>query len=117
MVRGNCDSTWTFSEAGFSIPPIYTILNLEDRIVFVTHGDAIPIWNAAPIPLSVKDFFISGHTHIAFVAQSSTGPTVINPGSASSPRDNRPSSYAVLTNREILVKALRSRRILEELTI
>ncbi|MEA5032430.1 MAG: YfcE family phosphodiesterase [Sphaerochaeta sp.] len=117
MVRGNCDSVWTFSEAGFSIPPKYTVLNLGDRIVFVTHGDAIPSWNAAPIPLSEKDIFISGHTHIASVTKSSTGPTVMNPGSASSPRDNRPPSYAVVTNREILIKALGSRRILVELTI
>ncbi|MGE0073931.1 MAG: metallophosphoesterase [Sphaerochaetaceae bacterium] len=117
MVRGNCDSVWTFSEAGFSIPPKYTVLNLGNRIVFVTHGDAIPSWYAAPTPLSEKDIFISGHTHIAFVTQTSTGPVVMNPGSASSPRDNRPPSYAVITDREILVKALVSRRVMEALTI
>lgn len=117
MVRGNCDSVWTFSEAGFPIPPKYTILNLGVRTVFVTHGDTIPIWNAAPISLLENDIFISGHTHIALVTQSSTGPYIINPGSASSPRDNRPPSYAVITNREILVKALVSRRVLEALTL
>ena len=117
LVRGNCDSAWTFPEAGFPIPPKYTIIEFFQRTVFVTHGDVITDWRAAPVPLSKKDIFISGHSHIAHLEQSSAGPIVLNPGSVSSPRDHRPPSYAVITADEISIKVLRSRRILKKLML
>jgi hypothetical protein len=60
----------------------------------------------APYPLSSDDLFISGHTHVAKLIHLPEEPITLNPGSLSSPRDNSPPSYALLSSDEIVIKNL-----------
>jgi putative phosphoesterase len=99
LVRGNCD----FYRP---IPPRYTTATFRKRVLFVTHGHIIRGWEEAPYPLSSDDLFISGHTHVAKLIHLPEEPITLNPGSLSSPRDNSPPSYALLSSDEIVIKNL-----------
>lgn len=116
LVRGNCDSPWVFAEYGFNLPPRYLIEKQGNRTLLLTHGDIIRDWRAAPIHLEEHDIFIHGHTHIALLSGRKGSPIILNPGSASSPRDGRAASYAVITHDRIQIKELRSGRIIQQLS-
>ena len=112
LVRGNCDSIWSFSEAEFPVPTQYAIEKLGSRTIFLTHGHLITHWKIAPYPLTSEDIFITGHSHRIQLAHSARQPILLNPGSASSPRDKNPPSYAVVTSQDIFIKALATGKIL-----
>ena len=99
LVRGNCD----FHHPA---PPRYATATFRKRVLFVTHGHIIRGWEEAPYPLSSDDLFISGHTHVAKLIHLPEEPITLNPGSLSSPRDNSPPSYALLSSDEIVIKNL-----------
>jgi len=117
IVRGNCDSPWTFTELGMQIPPRYLSQSLGERTLFVTHGDVVREWKAAPVALKEGDLFVTGHTHVARIIRHRGVPILINPGSASSSRDGRAPSFAIITETCITIGELASGRIMEKLTI
>jgi putative phosphoesterase len=116
-VRGNCDSPWVFPDYGFALPPRYLVVDIGGRTLFLTHGDIYHDWRSSPVKLHNRDIFVTGHTHIARLSKFSDGPLLLNPGSASLPRDGRPPSYAVVTDREIVLKELFTQRMMDKLLI
>lgn len=117
FVRGNCDSVWSFSEAGYPLPTQYATLPFEGRTIFLTHGHLILSWQTAPLPLETSDIFINGHTHRSLLLHPKDHPIQLNPGSAASPRDRRPPTYAMITTKEITIKLLTSGKIVERLRL
>lgn len=117
LVGGNCDLGWAFSEAGFQIPPRYTTVKMGTRTLFITHGHFITSWREAPLNLFSHDIFISGHTHIASLKHPKGAPILLNPGSASSPRNHQPPSYALITETEISIRSLDTRKQLHTLVL
>jgi len=116
-VRGNCDTLWIFSESGFRIPTMYVSVSIGARTIFLTHGDVIHSWQSFPAKVGEEDIFITGHTHVAHLSKHAHSPYLLNPGSASSPRDGRPPSYAIVTNHGIVLKDLKTRQVLDNLLI
>lgn len=94
LVRGNCDSSYAFSQAGLPLPPINRTIAWGPRTILLTHGDRFP----SPYGLSLKsgDIFVSGHTHHPKIQMDSEGILRINPGSPAFPRTTLGPTYAVL---------------------
>ena len=115
MVRGNCDAASEFHPATLNLPPRYRSLDFGDHTIGITHGDRDPAWESAPFPLASQDIFITGHTHIAKLTHPKKAPWLLNPGSASRPRNSRHCSYAVITHTGISVKKLKNGHILHKL--
>ena len=100
-VRGNCEAEVDQMMLEFPVMADYTILFYEGRRIFATHGHSFSIDNLPP--LSEKDAFIQGHTHVP-VAEQKAGVYVLNPGSITLPKENFPNSYAVLEDNVFVVK-------------
>ena len=89
-VRGNCDS-----EVEFPMQSDYCVGIFNDIYFFITHGH---IYSEDRLPkLSKGSAFIYGHVHLP-IAKNVDGIYILNPGSASLPKENNPNSYAILDN-------------------
>ncbi|MBR6755688.1 MAG: phosphodiesterase [Peptococcaceae bacterium] len=92
-VRGNCDTEVDQAMLEFPIMAEYTILNLEDRIIFATHGHRFQQGNA--LILEPGDIVVQGHTHLA--GKENRGHYhCLNPGSAALPRGGSKAGYILL---------------------
>jgi uncharacterized protein len=108
IVRGNCDSPWAFVDVQLPVPPIYRTVDFCSRSILLTHGDRIQSWYDAPAKLSNNDIFIYGHSHVAMLSHSDHTPYILNPGSASRPRDSHEPSFAVISEKDIAIKEILS---------
>lgn len=117
MVRGNCDSVWSFSEAQFPVPRQYATMTFGERTIFLTHGHLITHWEVSPLPLQTTDIYICGHTHRSQLIHPKGAPILLNPGSVTSPRDSNPPTYAMITSKHIVLHALDTGEIRDSLAI
>jgi putative phosphoesterase len=116
-VKGNCDVPWNFRKANFNIPPLYLVEQLENRKLFVTHGDLFYSHHLFPLPIDENDIFITGHTHIALLEKEQGSPYLLNPGSLSTPRDKSRPTYALINKEEIVIKELETQKIVKRLNL
>ena len=94
-VRGNCDSEVDQMVLEFPIQSDYCVGIFNDIYFFITHGH---IYSEDRLPkLSKGSAFIYGHVHLP-IAKNVDGIYILNPGSASLPKENNPNSYAILDN-------------------
>ncbi|MGG6313064.1 phosphodiesterase [Paenibacillus macerans] len=100
-VRGNCDAEVDQMLLEFPMMADYAMIFAEGRRIYATHGHGFNI-DQLP-PLTDKDVFIQGHTHIP-VADHKNGVFVLNPGSIALPKENYPNSYGILHDGEFAVK-------------
>ena len=99
-VRGNCEAEVDQMVLNFAVSADYNILPLGNRIVFMSHGH---IYGPDHLPsLKENDIFLSGHTHIP-TAEKVNGIYLLNPGSASLPKNNHPASYGLLDEKGFAV--------------
>lgn len=105
LVRGNCDSSYDFSNAGITLPPLNRTIDWQGRTLFMTHGDRIH----SPVGQNLKagDIFISGHTHVPKLHKSENGVIWVNPGSTTYPRTALGPTYALLDDKGISIRKLR----------
>ena len=94
-VRGNCDSEVDQAVLTFPILAEYALLDLGDRLLFITHGDH---YNADALPpLHAGDVLIHGHTHVP-TCEEKNGVAVLNPGSVAIPKGDSDFGYMLLEN-------------------
>ena len=117
-VRGNCDSPWSFSDAGLPLPPLYVTLHLaSDKIdnpgfeVFMTHGHVYFNEEAEG-----ADIIISGHTHVP-VMEKKGQVLYLNPGSAGSSRSYLPESYMILNSNFVKLCSVKNKTVLKKIKI
>lgn len=91
-VRGNCDSEVDQMVLYYPMMQDYTILNNDEKTIFITHGH---IHEPKDAHLTRSDVFISGHTHIPGFSQVKNT-LCVNPGSISLPKEGHPPTYAYL---------------------
>ena len=97
-VRGNCDGEVDQMVLDFPIMADYAVFELFGRTVYATHGHH---WNAqTPPPLCHGDALLYGHFHIPMCEEAELKGgagrfTVLNPGSASLPKNGTPHSIMV----------------------
>jgi len=102
-MRGNCDSEVDDMLTHFPITAEYQIVPLAKGKLFATHGH---IFDETTIPKNVVkgDVFAFGHIHIPILEQNESGIFILNPGSASLPKEGHPPTYAVITEEKIEIK-------------
>lgn len=92
-VRGNCDSEVDQMVLEFPMMADYGLLALNGKTIYATHGH---IYNEEILPpMKPGDALIHGHTHLP-VAKAMGDGFLLNPGSASLPKDGNPNSYGML---------------------
>ena len=102
-VRGNCDSDVDQMVLEFPILAEYSIIFVNNRMIYITHGHKYNK-NSLP-PLNSGDILLHGHTHIPVCENiNDNGIMYLNPGSVSIPKDNSKNSYIVLTDTEFIWK-------------
>jgi len=100
-VRGNCDAYVDQVVLEFPIMSDYSIIYLDGRTLFLTHGH---IYNKNNLPnLNDGDIIIHGHTHVP-VIEKINNIIYMNPGSVSAPRKNTPNTFMIYDNHEFKIK-------------
>ncbi len=104
LVRGNCDSSYDFSNAGIALPPLKRSIDWQGRTIFMTHGDRIH----SPFGQNLKagDIFVSGHTHTPKLQKGEDGVIWVNPGSTTYPRTTLGPTYALFDDEGISIHKL-----------
>ncbi len=107
-VRGNCDSEVDQMVLDFPIMADYSILNIDNINLFLTHGH---IYNKENMPnIEDKDILIHGHTHVNTIEKLEKA-TYINPGSISMPKEEQENSYMVYENKNFIIKNLEGKEL------
>ena len=92
-VRGNCDSEVDQMVLEFPMMADYSILDVDGRTVFITHGH---LYHEDCLPnLQKGDVLVHGHTHV-LMEKEKDGILILNPGSVSIPKEGNPPTFAIL---------------------
>lgn len=102
-VRGNCDAEVDQMVLDFPIMADYSILDLDGRLIFATHGH---IYNENNLPpMGRCDVLLNGHTHIPkYVSHGDY--TYMNPGSVSIPKEGSRHGYMIYEDKKFIWKDL-----------
>ncbi|MGL4372381.1 MAG: phosphodiesterase, partial [Turicibacter sp.] len=113
-VRGNCDSEVDQMVLEFPIMGDYNVIPLKNRKVVASHGH-IYDENKLPLSLVTGDIFIFGHIHLPVLKQLE-GIYIINPGSASLPKEDNPNTYGILDDHQFKIKTFDG-EVFKEMTL
>lgn len=107
-VRGNCDSEVDQMVLEFPIMSDYTILNVDNIDMFLTHGH---LYNKEVLPpINDNYVLIHGHTHINVIEKMNIG-AYINLASISMPKENEENSYMIYENKKFTIKNLEGKEL------
>lgn len=99
-VRGNCDSEVDSMVLKFPLVELAALV-LDGRRFLCTHGH---IFNADNrLPMDDGDILLFGHSHL-YLCEKRENVFVINPGSVSLAKEERPNSYMVYKNGTCQIK-------------
>ncbi len=100
-VRGNCDSEVDQMLINYPMMETYTLIQLENRKIFLTHGH---VYHPDEHPaLQEGDILAFGHVHLPLAEK--RGPIyLLNPGSISLPKEGNPPSYGLFADNTLQVK-------------
>lgn len=102
-VRGNCDTEVDQMVLDFPVLADYAILDLGERLAYLTHGH---IYNEGNLPpICDGDIIIHGHTHVPKCVKHKNY-ICMNPGSVSIPKEDSHHGYMTLENGKFLWKDL-----------
>lgn len=102
-VRGNCDTEVDQMVLDFPVLADYAILDLGERLAYLTHGH---IYNEGNLPpICNGDILIHGHTHVPKCVENENY-ICMNPGSVSIPKKDSHHGYMTLKNGKFLWKDL-----------
>ncbi|MHB0975888.1 MAG: phosphodiesterase [Candidatus Aquicultorales bacterium] len=115
FAKGNCDSEVDQLALGYPIQQPMAHIKLHEVSLLVLHGDKYDEKGLEKLGRSYGvDIIVRGHTHERTVKDIG-GLTVMNPGSASLPKDGPPSAAIVNTDeRKIRIFGLEKRDVLVE---
>lgn len=100
-VRGNCEAEVDQMVLEFPVLADYALLDLGEKMVFLTHGH---VYNEGNVPPMKKgDILLHGHTHIAKCVEHEDY-VYMNPGSVSIPKEDSRHGYMTLENGRFLWK-------------
>ena len=106
-IKGNCDSRVDETVLGFALEDSKA-LPIGGHIVWLVHGDKL---DEVKHLVGDKDIILYGHTHIYEIAKLD-GVLYVNPGSIGFPKNDNPSTYAILEDGMISIKELESGKTL-----
>ena len=97
-VRGNCEAEVDQMVLPFPTMADYTVMDLGDHLVYLTHGHLASPDNLPP--LKEGDVFLSGHTHIP-MDEIRNGIRCLTPGSVSIPKGGSAHAALIMDGKEI----------------
>lgn len=109
-VRGNCDSEVDQMVLEFPILADYALLVLNGKTFYATHGHVYH--KEARPPMRPGDVLVHGHTHLP-VAEPMGDCYLLNPGSASLPKEGNPNSYGILDETVFTIYDFEGRKVKE----
>ncbi len=98
-MEGNCDSPYDIEESDFPIYPGIISLNIDDKKIYITHGNKYNIDRRNGFD---GDILVYGHKHIPYIKKDNNQ-IFICVGSISYPRDEKGCSYMIYDNKEFLI--------------
>ncbi len=102
-VRGNCDTEVDQMVLEFPIMAEYALLELGNRMIFLTHGH---VFNEKHLPpLHDGDILLHGHTHVPKCIDHGNY-IYMNPGSVSIPKENSHHGYMTFDGADFTWKNL-----------
>ncbi len=110
-VRGNCDNEADQKVLNFPIMADYAQLVADNYTFFLTHGH---LYKSTDLKAGLDTIFVFGHIHVTVLEKNQV--YVLNPGSISLPKDNKPSTYAIYENGTIQIKTIDG-QILDEMEL
>ena len=99
VVKGNCDAEVDQMVSEFAIQE-NILEKINGKNMFFTHGHKYNIDN---LPNEDFDIMFYGHFHTCFIKKYDNQ-LFVNPGSISLPKDNTPHSYAMIEEKDIVIK-------------
>ena len=102
-VRGNCDAEIDQMVLNFPIMADYTVLFVDGREWFVTHGHVFDETKMPPHTPGVV--LVHGHTHLKILSRVDDF-YYVNPGSTSIPKDDDRGSYMIYEDGTFTIKDL-----------
>ena len=99
VVRGNCDAEVDQMVSEFDIKE-HILEKINGKNMFFTHGHKYNIDNLPPEDF---DIMFYGHFHTCFIKKYDNQ-LFVNPGSISLPKENTPHSYAMIEEKDIVIK-------------
>ncbi len=104
-VRGNCDSEVDQMLLDFPIQGTYSILLVDGRRFFITHGH---VYNEKHLPKAPScDVFVYGHTHLHTLQAAQEGrPAILNTGSPTFPKGGNQPTFATYDDGTLNLRTL-----------
>ncbi len=99
VVRGNCDAEVDQMVSEFDIKE-HILEKINGKNMFFSHGHKYNIDNLPPDDF---DIMFYGHFHTCFIKKYDNQ-LFVNPGSISLPKENTPHSYAMIEEKDIVIK-------------
>lgn len=102
-VRGNCDSEVDQMLLRFPMMGDYAIVVADGIRLFLTHGHH---YNVNDLPPFDFDVFVCGHSHLWQIEEDAEHRLIVNTGSPTFPKQERPATFATLDDGVISVRTL-----------
>lgn len=102
-VRGNCDSEVDQMLLHFPMMGDYAVVVADGAKIFLTHGHHYNVQNLPPFDF---DVFVCGHSHLWQIEQDEQQRLIVNTGSPTFPKQERPATFATLDNGTLSVRTL-----------
>ena len=119
-VLGNCDSPFSYRDAGFNSVSHFRKTEFFNLKIFMTHGHFCTYPSDVGLEDDYFDLIIRGHSHIPLL-QKQGNLVFLNPGSPSSPRGHNQKSYGIIEFNEgvarVSIRALTDNSTISELRI
>lgn len=109
-IKGNCDSEVDEMVLEFPLPNEKR-LQFFNKEIYLTHGHHI---NPCKYPTTkVADLIFYGHSHVPGITECKDM-IFVNPGSISMPKENYGCSYAIIDEKNIIIKTLEQQVIFKK---
>lgn len=102
-VRGNCDSEVDQMLLRFPMMGDYAVVVDDGLRIFLTHGHR---WDTAHLPPFAFDVFACGHSHLWELGRDAAGHVLVNTGSPTFPKQERPATFATLESGVLSIRTL-----------
>ncbi len=117
FARGNCDSDVDQLALSYPLASPYLLLRLEELTLLVHHGHIFSEEELLKLAKRWKvNLVLTGHSH-SYHLRKEDGVLLVNPGSPSLPKENKPPTFAVFKKGLVRIVRLNDGTVLEEATL
>ncbi len=117
FARGNCDSDVDQLALNYPLASPYLLLHFEELTLLVHHGHIFSEKDLLGLAKKWKvNLVLTGHTH-SYHLKKKDSLLLVNPGSPSLPKENKPPTFASFTKGVVKIVSLRDGSVLEEATV